>query len=756
MLGQAAAVRVRFAGAPAEGRARVVVEVENRTGHKLPTGYPDGRRMWVEAAASVDGAAPHWQSPMHDAASDALPPDILRTWQARMGAVGRGHHFHLLQYDTVLEDTRIPPRGFRATPELAPRGRDYGPQDDGTLRHWDTFEFEVPLPPGQGARLQVEVRLRWQSLTRDYVDFLVAENRTDDRGTRLAAAVDAAGGLAPLELARARAVLRLDAAVVAEVCDGVDDDLDGRVDEGSPVAVCGLGQCRVESPTCDDGQVVECVAARAERELCNGRDDDCDGQTDEALPARVCGFGVCRREAAACLNGEVPPCEPGPGSPEVCNGIDDDCDGPADEDLGVETCGVGACARAQPTCRQGRIRACEPGRPDIETCDGLDNDCDGVTDEAGSPVACGVGQCARVVEACLEGAPAPCVPGEPSAEACDGADDDCDGRIDEDFVGRRASCGLGACARTVEVCVDGEAVVCEPGAPAPETCDGTDEDCDGRVDDAPRPERCGLGNCAAESAFCREGRPEGCWPGEPAEELCNLEDDDCDGATDEDFIGQVSTCGVGACRRSVPRCVDGARVPCVPGAPGVELCDGVDDDCDGVVDEQCAAPDAAPSVDPDAGPLDAGGEARDAEAPPPDAAGSPPDARAQDAGVDAASAVDATFELDVGDGPTDTSARDAARNADSAATPQDAVALESGLEDLAPLPPEADGTPVASEGDTGPPARGAEARAEGCASLTASPNADPRFWVFVWLSVCWVHSRGRRGRRSGPHAGDEP
>ncbi len=756
MLGQAAAVRVRFVGAPIEGGARVVVEVENRTGHKLPTGYPDGRRMWLEATAKVDDAAPHWQSPAHDAVTDTLPPDVLRTWQARLGAVGRGHHFHLLQYDTVLEDTRIPPRGLRATPELAPRGRDYGPQPDGTLRHWDTFEFEVPVPQDAGARLQVEVNLRWQSLTRDYVDFLVAENRTDDRGVRLAAAVDAAGGLAPLELTRARATLRLDAAVVAEVCDGVDDDLDGRVDEGSPAVECGVGECRVESPTCDAGQAIVCVAGRPERELCNALDDDCDGQTDEALPGRVCGFGVCRREAAACVDGEVPPCEPGIGSPELCNGIDDDCDGPADEDLGVESCGVGACARTQPLCRQGRLRVCEPGRPGVETCDGLDNDCDGATDEAGASGSCGVGQCARQVEGCVNGAPAPCVPGEPSAETCDGADNDCDDRVDEDFVGRRASCGLGACTRTVEVCQAGRPVDCEPGAPTPETCDGTDEDCDGRVDDAPRPELCGLGNCTAESAFCRDGRAEGCWPGEPAEELCNLEDDDCDGATDEDFVGLVSTCGVGACQSSVPRCLDGERVRCLPGAPSLEVCDGVDDDCDGATDEQCAAPDATPSGEPDLGPLDGGALAGDVPAPLPDAGGSSPDARSPDTGVDAASAVDAALATDVGNPRADLSANDAAPSADAAPTPRDGVAVESGLEDGARPSPEADVPFVLDAGDVGSPSRATDAGAAGCASTRAYPDADPRFWVFVWLSLFWVHRRGRRGKRPGAHAGDEP
>jgi hypothetical protein len=293
-------------------------------------------------------------------------------------------------------------------------------------------------------------------------------------------------------------------------------------------------------------------------------------------------------------------------------------------------------------------------------------------------------------------------------------------------------------------------------AASPETCDGTDEDCDGRVDDAPRPEPCGLGNCAAESAFCRDGRAEGCWPGEPAEELCNLEDDDCDGATDEDFAGQVSTCGVGACQRSVPRCLDGARVPCLPGAPGLEVCDGVDDDCDNVTDEQCAAPDASPPGDPDVGPLDAEAVARDAQAPPTDAAGLALDAETQETGVDAAFAVDGPLADDAGDLRADLSAPDAGPRVDGAPTLQDAAAVGSELEGGARPSPEGDVPSVTNEGGVDSPTRAANPGAEGCASTRIYSGAVPRFWVFVWLSVFWIHGRGRRGERSGAHAGDEP
>ncbi|HEY0880807.1 MAG TPA: hypothetical protein VGD87_04710, partial [Archangium sp.] len=74
-----------------------------------------------------------------------------------------------------------------------------------------------------------------------------------------------------------------------------------------------------------------------------------------------------------------------------------------------------------------------------------------------------------------------------------------------------------------------------------------------------------------------------CDAREPSTETCNGIDDDCDGQTDE---GQMATtCGVGACERSVSSCVDGGVAVCTPGDAGVERCNQIDDDCDGTVDD---------------------------------------------------------------------------------------------------------------------------------------------------------------------------
>lgn len=77
-------------------------------------------------------------------------------------------------------------------------------------------------------------------------------------------------------------------------------------------------------------------------------------------------------------------------------------------------------------------------------------------------------------------------------------------------------------------------------------------------------------------------------------------DDDCDGSVDEGFGS--TTCGIGACARTVENCSSGQAQQCVPGSPATEICNGLDDDCDGTTDESFLDSDSdgvADCVDPD-------------------------------------------------------------------------------------------------------------------------------------------------------------
>ncbi|MDB4930071.1 MAG: Tryptophan synthase alpha chain, partial [Myxococcaceae bacterium] len=166
-----------------------------------------------------------------------------------------------------------------------------------------------------------------------------------------------------------------------------------------------------------------------------------------------------------------------------------------------------------------------------------------------TPTSCGVGPCAATgqtvcshgaaVDSCRAGA------GAASDATCDGVDDDCDGRVDEDYAPVATSCGAGACAAMGTTSCAAGAVVdsCTAGGAASSdaTCNGIDDDCDGRVDDdfVPTATSCGVGPCGATgSTSCLAGAVvDSCraTAGAASDATCNGVDDDCDGATDEDY-----------------------------------------------------------------------------------------------------------------------------------------------------------------------------------------------------------------------------
>jgi len=431
-----------------------------------------------------------------------------------------------------------------------------------------------------------------------------------------------------------------------EVCDGLDNDCDGAIDEdlgetwyadadgdgyGDPTSA--LDAC--EAPSGHVSDATDCDDADPEThpdapERCDGIDNDCDGTVDEDLTevwyldADGDGFGDPGVSIDSCDPGEgwvaldlATDCDDGdpavnPAAIEECNGVDDDCDGAVDEELealwyaDADGDGFGDPASEVYGCEPAAgytadAGDCDDANSDIhpdaqEICDTLDNDCDGSVDDASAADAAtwyadgdgdGYGDAGASTSACEQ----------PSGHVSDASD-----------------------------CDDADAAVSPAGT---ELCDGIDNDCDGSVDEDDAGDAStwfadgdgdGYGDSGASTIACNQ--PSGhvvdatdCDDGAAAvnpagTEACNGVDDDCDGSVDEDSAVDAGTwyadvdgdaygdaaSATSACSQPsgyVADATDCDDADAAVNPVATELCNGVDDDCDGSIDDDDPSLDAA-------------------------------------------------------------------------------------------------------------------------------------------------------------------
>ena len=341
-----------------------------------------------------------------------------------------------------------------------------------------------------------------------------------------------------------------------ELCDGADNDCNGIPDDrdldldGQVAADCG-------GTDCDDLDPYSYLGAT---EICgNGADEDCNGTPDDldedgdGYISSFCGGNDCN-DATATAH---------PGATEVCDGIDNDCDGFGDDEDGdgflTASCGGPDCDDGDPLVNPAEMEQCG---------NGLDDDCNGVVDDLDEDgdgfddIACDGADCDDSDPAVNPAAPEVC--GNGIDDDCSGlgedADEDLDGYVDE------------ACSGTD--CDDANPFI-HPDAL--EVCDGVDDDCDGVVDDRDLDgdghvdEACSGDDCDDLDPFTYDG----------AVEIPDLADNDCDGDVDE---GTVLVDDDGDGLAEVDGDCDDGDAGIFPGA--TEICNGVDDDCNGAVDDR--------------------------------------------------------------------------------------------------------------------------------------------------------------------------
>ncbi len=196
----------------------LTVQLENLSGHKLPTGYSEGRVMWIEVEGLLNGETIFGSGRWRDNAIES--DEQVRRYEGIAERLSDGQQNHLLLNDHWRLDTRIPPKGLAPDPETDPVTDRYPLTSDGYWSSVDTVPYEFALSAetqtlldealaaGQPATVEVHVRVRYLINTPAYLAQLLEDNVTNLEGERLAAAYAEIGGPQPITLAAWSALVR--------------------------------------------------------------------------------------------------------------------------------------------------------------------------------------------------------------------------------------------------------------------------------------------------------------------------------------------------------------------------------------------------------------------------------------------------------------------------------------------------------------------------------------------------------------------
>ena len=334
----------------------------------------------------------------------------------------------------------------------------------------------------------------------------------------------------------------------AEVCNGADDDCDGKVDILPDTVKCAVKSFKTE------GSKTACTADAD----CSVAGEACDSEGDSKCKVLI---GACAGQPS-CVNGKFK-CDATAPTAEKCNELDDDCDGATDEGFEWEnpadgaklkfgdSCGVGPCAGGTVTCKDNVTAFCstftkveaEKGK-----CDGVDNDCNGKVDDLACDDGdlCTTDACDTDKKACSNVAMDCEDQDQCTEDKCLAATGKCDNGKKVGSCDDGNKCTIGDACGDAEgkyVCIPGtDAAKCDDNNPCTDDVCKTDLGCQNANNAAKVP--CysgadgteGKGTCKGGFQLCKEGKKLETCDSEVVPnkaEACDGKDDTCDGKTDE-------------------------------------------------------------------------------------------------------------------------------------------------------------------------------------------------------------------------------
>jgi hypothetical protein len=233
----------------------LVVTVTNNSGHKLPTGYPEGRRMWINVRFLDGQGALVAESGAYDPDTGVLThDDQAKIYEAKPGVdedvaplIGQdpGPSFHFVLNNKIFKDNRIPPRGFTnaAFEQFGGEPVEYSYADG---QYWDDTFYAVPA-----SAVTAEVMLYYQSTSKEFIEFLRDANTTNDVGQQLFDLWNENGKCPPTTMASATISLTPPASCVGDI------DGNGVVDVSDLLALLAAWGSADPDADLDDSGIVD-------------------------------------------------------------------------------------------------------------------------------------------------------------------------------------------------------------------------------------------------------------------------------------------------------------------------------------------------------------------------------------------------------------------------------------------------------------------------------------------------------------------